>query len=292
MNKINLVVTTISSRRSFLTKFHIVFTISLFCQLLLTFNIKAQANDYFLKAVAEFNKGNYVLADSLFTISNKLEPNKDTYYNRALCRGKLSDKNGFCSDIAYSSRHGDDFSTKTFLKKCGTIDTIFKPLVDKNNKPMKIVSRSLIYTYSDTIRIVFFDKYNGQVSDTTNIKKELNVNDKSNLENADVFIIVESAPEPPGGLIGFYQFVNKNLIIPNTVIKNKISGKVTLRIIITEDGTVKNIEVVKGIPGCPECDLEAKRILAISEKWKPGYMYGKKVKCYFTLPISFNYAKY
>ncbi len=105
----------------------------------------------------------------------------------------------------------------------------------------------------------------------------------------EIFTIVEEMPEPPGGIGEFYKYVGKNIQYPAMAREAGISGKAHLRFVVNQDGSLGDIQVVKGVNGCGDCDKEAIRVLkAYPEKWKPGKMTGKAVKCYFTLPISFK----
>jgi len=105
----------------------------------------------------------------------------------------------------------------------------------------------------------------------------------------EIFTIVEEMPEPPGGIQEFYKYVGKNIQYPNMAREAGISGKAFLKFVVNQDGSLGDITVIKGVSGCTDCDKEAVRVLkAYPEKWKPGKMTGKAVKCYFTLPISFK----
>ncbi len=45
-------------------------------------------------------KKEYDRADSLFTLSLRILPHPDTYYNRAVCRRRMNDFSGYCVDLA------------------------------------------------------------------------------------------------------------------------------------------------------------------------------------------------
>lgn len=55
-----------------------------------------------------------------------------------------------------------------------------------------------------------------------------------------------------------------------------------------EDGTVANVEVIRGIGG--ECDEEAVRIIAEGPQWIPGKKGDQPVTTLITLPIRFVLA--
>ena len=105
-------------------------------------------------------------------------------------------------------------------------------------------------------------------------------------EAEEVVLIVENSPESVGGLPAFYQYLAKNLKYPASARQMNISGRVYLQFIVEKDGSITNIEVVKGIGG--GCDEEAARVLAGAPAWHPGKQRGVPVKVRLTIPIHFN----
>jgi protein TonB len=101
-----------------------------------------------------------------------------------------------------------------------------------------------------------------------------------------IFTYVEQMPEYPGGDAARQDYLNKNLRYPDLARENNISGRVTVRFVVSEDGSISDVQVVKGIGG--GCDEEAKRVVQKMPKWKPGKQNGRAVKVYFTLPIIFT----
>jgi len=103
----------------------------------------------------------------------------------------------------------------------------------------------------------------------------------------DYFTIVQEMPEFPGGKTEMTKFIQKNLVIPQIAIESGISGKCFVGFIVNEDGKISNIEILKGVPGCPECDKEVIRVIKLMPTWEPGKQNGRAVKVYITLPINF-----
>lgn len=101
----------------------------------------------------------------------------------------------------------------------------------------------------------------------------------------EIFTIVEQRPEPVGGLSAFYKYVSSQMEYPAIAKRNNIQGKVYLRFVVDKDGSIGNVEVLKGIGA--GCDEEAIRVLEGSPKWTPGKQRGRAVKVYMTLPIIF-----
>lgn len=223
------------------------------------------ALDFYNAAVKEYNVKNYRSADSLFTLSNKLEPHKDTYFSRALCRGKMANKDGYCEDLAYASYLGDAQATKLFLRSCGKIDSGNVVYKSVNGILTRMYSGIVKYTYGDSTNIIF-NPY------------------KSN----SVALIVEESAEFPGGIQALSAFIQKNLNYPEKARERHISDRAYLRFTIHEDGSIHDIILLKEMPNCTECAKEAMRVISIMPKWKPAKIQGKAVKCYFNMPISFK----
>jgi protein TonB len=101
-------------------------------------------------------------------------------------------------------------------------------------------------------------------------------------------MIVEEMPEFPGGANELSKFISTNIQYPATAKENGIEGIVYVNFIIETDGSIRNIRVLRGIPRCPECDLEALRVTRLMPAWKPGKQRGKTVPVSFALPIKFT----
>lgn len=107
-------------------------------------------------------------------------------------------------------------------------------------------------------------------------------------DSSDVYTIVEQPAEFPGGVAAMNEFIFSNLIVPPEVRETGIRGKTFLNFIVTAEGKIKSIKLLKGFKDCPECDREAMRVVGIMPDWKPAVQNGNRVSMYFTLPISFG----
>ena len=101
-----------------------------------------------------------------------------------------------------------------------------------------------------------------------------------------VFMVVEQMPEFPGGDDAMSKFLDENLVYPKQAKKQNIQGKVWIGFIVDKDGTVRNVEVLRGIGG--GCEEEAVRVIKLMPKWKPGTQSGKPVMVKFRFPINFT----
>lgn len=107
-----------------------------------------------------------------------------------------------------------------------------------------------------------------------------------NSDEDKVFTVVEQNPSFPGGDAARMNFLRKNIKYPHDAVKNNIDGKVIINFIVEKDGTVSNINVVKGIGG--GCDDEAVRVAKLMPKWNPGMQSGRPVRVLFNMPINFQ----
>ena len=101
-----------------------------------------------------------------------------------------------------------------------------------------------------------------------------------------IFDVVEEDPSFPGGEKKLYEFLSKNLRYPEMAKENGIQGKVFIQFVVSKDGSIKDVRVVKGIHNT--LDKEAFRVVNKMPKWKPGKQQGKVVNTKFTIPIKFK----
>jgi TonB family protein len=83
----------------------------------------------------------------------------------------------------------------------------------------------------------------------------------------------------------FRTYIQQNLRYPKLAFKYKKSGTVHVSFIVTEDGSVDDVEVVRSVN--KTLDKEAVRVIRNSPKWKPGLKNGIPVNVNFTFPVSF-----
>jgi hypothetical protein len=55
---------------------------------------------------------------------------------------------------------------------------------------------------------------------------------------------------------------------------------------IETDGTLTDIRTLGGV--CPELDEEAKRVVGMMPKWRPGVWHGKRIAMRYSLPVEFR----
>lgn len=89
----------------------------------------------------------------------------------------------------------------------------------------------------------------------------------------------------PGGSEAFTKYLIENLNYPKTSLDKGEQGKVFVKFIVNEDGSISNPQVVRG--ATDELNNEALRLISKMPNWEPAEANGKAVKSEYTLPISF-----
>lgn len=105
-------------------------------------------------------------------------------------------------------------------------------------------------------------------------------------EDSKVYTVVEQEPAFPGGNDALLAYVSKNIRYPESAKEMDIQGKVVLRFVVLENGSVGDVVVIQALD--PACDREAVRVVKSLPRFTPGKQQGKPVKTYFTLPVRFS----
>ncbi|MBQ9640726.1 MAG: energy transducer TonB [Bacteroidaceae bacterium] len=151
------------------------------------------------------------------------------------------------------------------------------------------------------------------------------ISSKSNLRFATIFApdddpiydVVEKNPEYPGGMNGLLQFYIQNLHYPQIAQDCGVYGRVIVQFVVEKDGRCTNFKVLKEttshtklikwktpLTGEPKdrdaitqaefeaaqkaCTDEALRMCRRMERWTPGKIKDKEVRCRFTIPVTFK----
>jgi TonB family protein len=101
-----------------------------------------------------------------------------------------------------------------------------------------------------------------------------------------VFDHVTEMPLFPGGEKAQRKWLEENIKFPEAAAKKGITGRVTIRFVISATGKVGDVEVLKSLN--PEMDKEAVRAVKQMPDWIPGKQDGKPVSVYYNLPVLFK----
>lgn len=92
-------------------------------------------------------------------------------------------------------------------------------------------------------------------------------------------------PTFAGGMDAFYTFLAREMRYPRKAQNIGIEGRVHVRFIVEKDGSLSNIEVIKGIGA--GCDEEALRVMSLVPRFVPGKQGDRTVRVQMTIPVNF-----
>lgn len=107
-----------------------------------------------------------------------------------------------------------------------------------------------------------------------------------NPEDTAIYPVVQSMPEFPGGMVELMNYISSNVRYPADALAAGIEGRVTTMFIIERDGTLSNVQILRGIN--PSLDAEALRVIRSMPVWKPGRQGDKPVRTRYTVPVNFR----
>jgi periplasmic protein TonB len=93
---------------------------------------------------------------------------------------------------------------------------------------------------------------------------------------------IEVKPDFPGGMDKFFKYIQRNYQAPED--EDFPGGKVFVKFVVEKDGSLTDIVILRDAGY--GTGKEAMRVLKSSPKWNPGEQNGRKVRVYYSLPIS------
>lgn len=154
---------------------------------------------------------------------------------------------------------------------------------------IEIIKRAFLSAFIVSTSSIFITAQETQkVTEVMIVEDSAPDNIKVNGKNTSVYQIqsLDSEPEYPGGINGLMSFLAQNLVYPESAMESNIQGKVVLKFVVTKDGNVANVEVIKSVD--PALDAEARRVVNLLKGFTPGVYEGKKVNVWYTLPVNFK----
>ena len=169
------------------------------------------------------------------------------------------------------------------------------PPVEIPPPPMEktIAFTAPVVTDDEVVEDIILIEPEQKVSNVTNDVEETFVVDPV---EAAVVKIVEPVEEIPAFVdeeatfSGYAAFLSQHLKYPETAIEEGLEGRCYLNFIVDKSGNITNITVLKGVPGCPECDKEAKRVIAMMPNWTPAKLNGRTTKSNCKAVVKFQLA--
>ncbi len=110
--------------------------------------------------------------------------------------------------------------------------------------------------------------------------------DEPEVQESEIFTVVEDQPSFPGGEAARMKYLQKNIEYPTMARESGIEGTVYVTFVVEKDGTVTQVRILRGIGG--GCDEEALRVVRNMPKWNSGKQRGRPVRVQFNMPIRFK----
>ncbi|GAB3642817.1 energy transducer TonB [Spirosoma arcticum] len=104
--------------------------------------------------------------------------------------------------------------------------------------------------------------------------------------NGAIFTVCEVPPAFPGGRSELDSFIRQNLRYPEKALKKKTQGDVHVTFIVTDDGSIEQVEVLKS-PGRGTAE-ETVRLINSMPKWIPGRQSGRLVNAKYAMVVPFT----
>ncbi|GEM_PF-1752907 len=101
---------------------------------------------------------------------------------------------------------------------------------------------------------------------------------------------ISKSPNVTATFIGgnLKKFLAESIHYPQSAVNSGVQGKCFLRFVIGIDGSISNVNVLRGVPNCPDCDKESVRVVKTMPRWQPGKEHNRPYYTTFNLPISFK----
>lgn len=125
----------------------------------------------------------------------------------------------------------------------------------------------------------------GTIPDSVKIEAQKSL-PKDTITREIVYLAVEEPAAFPGGGVALNKFIATNIKYPAEARRNGIQGKVFVKFIVEKDGSISDVEIMKGLDR--SLNLEALRIVSLFPKWNSGKQGGEVVRTQHVLPITFR----
>lgn len=106
------------------------------------------------------------------------------------------------------------------------------------------------------------------------------------VDENQVYDVVEQNPRFPGGEEAMYKWLNENIKYPPICQEQNIQGRVYLQFVVEKDGSITDVKTVRSPD--PYLSKEAERVINAMPRWSPGRQGGKPVRVKFSLPVMFR----
>jgi len=108
---------------------------------------------------------------------------------------------------------------------------------------------------------------------------------KDSIPADSVYIFIVDPPLFPGGNEALYEYIMESISYPQKARDAGIQWVVYTQFIIEKDGSISNIEILRGIGS--GCDEEVIRVIKEMPLWISGMDRGNPVRVLYTMPVKF-----
>ena len=98
---------------------------------------------------------------------------------------------------------------------------------------------------------------------------------------------VDIKPQFPGGECDLFNFINETREYPYEAYKKKIEGRVLCTFVVNSDGSITNIDIVRGASN-EQLDREAMRVMNTMPKWTAGMQNDRPCRTMVCIPVVFK----
>lgn len=105
------------------------------------------------------------------------------------------------------------------------------------------------------------------------------------IEEEQVFVVVESMPSFPGGEAARIKYLSENMKYPEMAREANVQGNVFVTFVVEKNGEISDVRILRGIGA--GCDEEAIRVVKSMPRWVPGKQRNVAVRVQFNMPIKF-----
>jgi len=220
-------------------------------------------------------------------VYNNDEPQKQVPVKKGRKASTIKAGNGTVLQVVEQEKADDRVEPAAGLKVIQT-DPNKKPIyivdgVRMNEKQAKAISPDEIESISILKDKAAIDVYGQDAKDGVVV---ITLKKKVTGEVSDVFDVVETMPQFPGGAPKLFEYLSQNIRYPKEAMDANKQGRVIVTFVVRKDGSISDARVVKSVD--PSLDAEGLRVISTMPNWTPGTQGGKAVNVKYTVPITFR----
>jgi len=227
------------------------------------YSLKAQKSSFIKKGDKYFNKENFIKADSFYTLALEEYPNRDVFFNKALCQYHLNKTDGFCLNLRKAKEMMDEQATELFWHHCAAIDTVFNSEGFLIKKTSKYEDYFEVDIYEDTLMAKCYKS-----------------------DSLLIYTYLENPPKYLGTDSAMYFHIAEKAEYPSYIASQGIQGIVIIGITILKSGAFCDARVHQSIH--PGLDLSALEAIKSLNHFIPATYKSKSVNYRKMIPVKFS----